>query len=454
MSVLPDIGNLIIFWVWQACRGKSIVAMATQWTNWARNVRFTPAELASPRTLEEVVQVVSCALAEGRTVRVAGSGHSFTPAVQTNGVLLDVSKLAGIRHVDYARSQVVVGAGTVLSNLNEELAGLGLALPNLGDITAQTVAGSISTSTHGTGARYFGLAAQVRAMTLVDGLGRVRHVDDPDEVRLLAVNVGAIGVIVDYTLEVVPAFRLQARERAMHVGELMECLDDVVDTTDHFEFYWIPHTRWCLTKRNTRTNDVPDPLPMWRHFVEKTVLENIGFGAVCRLGSIRPSLIPRLATALPASGSRTYRDQSHKVFASTRLVRFKEMEFAVPRSSGREVLTELREMIERQGHLVSFPVEVRFTKADDVALSTSFGRDSCYVAVHMYRPMDHTAYFNDVQTIMVNHGGRPHWGKMHTLDHEYMKSQYPRIDDFLNRRDHYDPQRMFTNDYVQRVFGI
>jgi FAD-linked oxidoreductase len=428
-------------------------AMATQWKNWARNVVFTPAETVSPRTVDEVVFAVSRAITAGQTVRVAGSGHSFTPAVQTSGLLIDLSKIAGIRQVDYARSYVVVGAGTVLSDLNNELAGLGLALPNLGDITAQTVAGSISTSTHGTGAQYFGLAAQVRAMTFVDGLGRVRHVEDPDEVRMLAVSVGAIGVVVDYTLEVVPAFCLQAEEGAMRVEQLLECLDDVVDTTDHFEFYWIPHTSWCLTKRNTRTSGVPDPLPRWRHFVEKTVLENVGFGAVCRLGSIRPSLIPRLATALPASGSRTYRDQSHKVFASTRLVRFKEMEFAVPRSSGVSVLTELREMVERRGHLVNFPVEVRFTRADEVALSTSYGRDSCYVAVHMYRPMNHTAYFNDVQSIMVNHGGRPHWGKMHSLDHEYLKKQYPCFDDVLKRRDECDPQRVFTNDYVQRVFG-
>jgi FAD/FMN-containing dehydrogenase len=233
----------------------------------------------------------------------------------------------------------------------------------------------------------------------------------------------------------------------------MDCLDEVVETTDHFEFYWIPHTKWCLTKRNTRTNDVAEPLPRWRHFVEKTLLENVGFGAVCQLGRIRPALIPRLATALPASGSRTYRDQSHKVFASTRLVRFKEMEFAVPRSSGAQVLTELREMVERQGHMVSFPVEVRFTKADDVALSTSYGRDSCYVAVHMYRPMDHTAYFNDVQSIMVNHGGRPHWGKMHTLGHEHVRSLYPRMGDFLTLRNDFDPQRVFTNDYVQKILG-
>ncbi|MBM3638317.1 MAG: FAD-binding protein [Actinobacteria bacterium] len=427
--------------------------MATQWKNWARNVVFTPAEMVTPRTLDELVLEVSRALTAGRSVRVAGSGHSFTPVVQTSGLLVDNSKLAGIRHVDYARSLVVVGAGTVLSDLNNELAGLGLALPNLGDITAQTVAGSISTSTHGTGAQFFGLAAQVRAITLVDGFGRVRHIDDPDGVRIVAVNVGALGVVVEYTLEVVPAFRLEAREGAMRVEELMDCLDEVVDTTDHFEFYWIPHTKWCLTKRNSRTDEAPAPLPRWRHFAEKTVLENVGFGAVCRLGSIRPSLIPRLATVLPASGSRAYRDQSHKVFASARLVRFKEMEFAVPRSSGAEVLTELRQMVERQGHMVSFPVEVRFTKADDVALSTSYGRDSCYIAVHMYRPMDHTAYFNDVQSIMVNHGGRPHWGKMHTLDHEHLKTLYPRMDDFLARRTEYDPQRVFSNDYVKKVLG-
>ena len=427
--------------------------MTTQWKNWARNVAFTPAERCMPRSVDEVVSAVSRAVGSGQTVRVAGSGHSFTPAVQTNGVLLDVSKLSGIRQVDYERSLVVVGGGTLLSDLNEELARLGLALPNLGDITAQTVAGSISTSTHGTGARFLGLAAQVRALTIVDGFGQVKHVDSPEEVRAVAVNLGALGVVVEYTLEVVPAFRLQAEEAAMRVEDLVSGLADMVENADHFEFYWIPHTKWCLTKRNTRTQEPPEPLPRWRHIAEKTVLENVAFGAVCRLGSIMPSLIPRLATALPSSGSRSYRDQSHKVFASTRLVKFKEMEFALPQEAGVSALNELRDMVARNGHLVNFPVEVRFTKADAISLSTSEGRDSCYIAVHMYRPMDHSRYFKDVQSIMVAHGGRPHWGKMHDLDHEHLETLYPRMGDFLRRRNEFDPQRTFTNDYVRKVLG-
>lgn len=453
MTVLPAVWNLIIFSVRLRCRGKSIGYMATQWKNWARNVVFTPSERHSPRSVDEVASIVSHAVGSGQVVRVAGSGHSFTPTVQTPGVLLDVSGMSGIRHVDYERSLVVVGAGTLLSDLNEELAALGLALPNLGDITAQTVAGSISTSTHGTGANFYGLAAQVRALTIVDGLGRVRHIDDIDTVRVAAVNLGALGVVVDYTLEVVAAFRLQAHEGAMRADELLDSLDDLVSSTDHFEFYWIPHTKWCLTKRNTRTYEPAQPLPKWRHLAEKTILENVAFGAVCRLGSVKPSLIPRLATALPSSGSRSYRDQSHKVFASTRLVRFKEMEFAIPRQSGANALQELREMVDRNGHMVSFPVEVRFTKADDIALSTSEGRDSCYIAVHMYRPMDHSRYFADVQSIMVAHGGRPHWGKMHDLEHEHLSTLYPKMDEFLRQRDLFDPQRTFTNDYVRRVLG-
>ena len=239
----------------------------------------------------------------------------------------------------------------------------------------------------------------------------------------------------------------------MRADELLDSLDDLVSSTDHFEFYWIPHTKWCLTKRNTRTYEPAQPLPKWRHLAEKTILENVAFGAVCRLGSVKPSLIPRLATALPSSGSRSYRDQSHKVFASTRLVRFKEMEFAIPRQSGANALQELREMVDRNGHMVSFPVEVRFTKADDIALSTSQGRDSCYIAVHMYRPMDHSRYFADVQSIMVAHGGRPHWGKMHDLKHEHLSTLYPKMDEFLRQRDLFDPQRTFTNDYVRRVLG-
>ena len=430
--------------------------MARRWRNWAGNVSANPSERARPATEAEVGEIVGRAAAAGGRAKVVGSGHSFTPAAITDGILIDVGRLRGVRAVDREAMTVRVGAGTVLADLNEELHGLGLAMPNLGDIAYQTVAGAIGTGTHGTGAAFGGLAAQVRGFRLVDGAGEVHDCSaagEKDVFELGRVSVGALGVVTEYTLEVVPSFRLRAVEGIEPVAAVLARFDELTTGTDHFEFYWLPHTRWALTKRNTRTLDAPDPLPRMRAWWDKKVVENYGFGALCRLGSMRPSLIPRLATALPSSGSREWTDESFRVFASTRIVRFLEMEYAMPRAVLPAVLGELMAMVEKRGHLVSFPVEVRVAAADDVALSTAHGRDSCYVAVHMYRRSDHAAYFRDAEDIFVAHGGRPHWGKMHTRCAEDLAASYPRFGEFLALRDRLDPQRVFANVYTDRVFG-
>ena len=430
--------------------------MARRWRNWAGNVSANPSERARPATEAEVGEIVGRAAAAGGRAKAVGSGHSFTPAAITDGILIDVGRLRGVRAVDREAMTVRVGAGTVLADLNEELHGLGLAMPNLGDIAYQTVAGAIGTGTHGTGAAFGGLAAQVRGFRLVDGAGEVHDCSpagDRDVFELGRVSVGALGVVTEYTLEVVPSFRLRAVEGIEPVAAVLARFDELTTGTDHFEFYWLPHTRWALTKRNTRTLDAPDPLPWMRAWWDKTVVENYGFGALCRLGSMRPSLIPRLATALPSSGSREWTDESFRVFASTRIVRFLEMEYAMPRAVLPAVLGELMAMVEKRGHLVSFPVEVRVAAADDVALSTAHGRDSCYVAVHMYRRSDHAAYFRDAEDIFVAHGGRPHWGKMHTRSADDLAASYPRFGEFLALRDRLDPERVFANVYTDRVFG-
>jgi FAD-linked oxidoreductase len=430
--------------------------MARRWRNWAGNVTARPAERVRPRSEAEVASIVSRLEGGGGRAKVIGSGHSFTPAAATEGTLVDVSRLRGVRGVDREALTVRVGAGTVLADLNDELHDLGLAMPNLGDIAYQTVAGAISTGTHGTGAAFGGLAAQVRGFRLVDGRGQVHECSassNADIFDLGRVSVGALGVVTEYALEVVPSFRLHAVEGVAPVAAVLEQLDDLVAGTDHFEFYWLPHTRWALTKRNTRTQEPPAPLPRMRAWWDKKIVENYGFGALCRLGSLRPSLIPRLATALPSSGGRDWIDDSFRVFASTRIVRFLEMEYAMPRAALPSALNDLMAMVEARGHLVSFPVEVRFASADDVALSTAHDRDSCYVAVHMYRRSDHTAYFRDAEAIFTAHGGRPHWGKMHTRTADDLSALYSRFGDFLALRDRLDPGRVFANVYTERVFG-
>jgi FAD-linked oxidoreductase len=429
--------------------------MAT-WRNWAGNQVAHPQSIESPRNVGELAEVVAQASALGQKIKAVGSGHSFTSAAATDGRMLRLENLRGITHVDREKNQVTVGAGTRLSDLNTLLHAEGLALANMGDIAYQTVAGAISTSTHGTGKALTGLAGQVVAMTMVNGNGEIVEcsaTSHSDVFEAGRVSVGALGVVSQYTLQVVPAFRLRALEQPMRLDDVLENAHDLSATNDHFEFFWIPHTKWALTKRNNRTDDELQPLPRVRGWVEKTFMENYAFGAVCRVGRARPSLIPRLATALPSSGSREYVDQSFKIFASPRIVRFYEMEHALPVEAVVPALKEIRAMVDRKGYLLNFPVEVRFTKGDDVALSTAYGRDSAYIAVHVYKGMECEPFFRDVEDILRGYDARPHWGKMHYRDAAELSTLYPKWNDFIALRDRLDPGRTFANAYTDTVFG-
>jgi len=429
--------------------------MAT-WRNWAGNQQSHPLSIEEPRTVSELASLVAEASSRGEKVKAVGSGHSFTSAAATDGRMVRLDNLTGISQVDRTKNQVTVGAGTRLSDLNTLLHAEGLAMANLGDIAYQTVAGAISTSTHGTGKALTGLAGQVVAMTLVDGNGEIVECSDTSNMDILdvgRVSVGALGIISEYTLQVVPSFRLRALEQPMKLDEVLENIHELAAAHDHFEFFWIPHTRWALTKRNNRTDDALAPLPRVKGWIDKTFMENYAFGALCRVGRARPSLIPRLATALPSSGSREYVDQSFKIFASPRIVRFYEMEHALPVDAVAPALRDIRSMIERKGYLLNFPIEVRFTKGDDVPLSTAHGRDSAYIAVHVYKGMESEPFFRDVEDILRGYNARPHWGKMHYRDADELSTLYPRWDEFIRLRNRLDPQRTFANAYTDTVFG-
>ena len=429
--------------------------MAT-WRNWAGNQKANPLSIEAPKSVSELSAIVSRASGRGQKVKAVGSGHSFTSAAATNGRMIRLENLSGILHIDHASCQVTVGAGTRLSDLNMLLHTEGLALANLGDIAYQTVAGAISTSTHGTGNALTGLAGQVVAMKLINGQGEIVECSksvNPHIFDVARVSVGALGIITEYTLQTVPSFRLRALEQPMRLDDVLENAHDLASAHDHFEFFWIPHTKWALTKRNNRTEDELQPLPLVKGWIDKTFMENYAFGALCRVGRARPSLIPRLATALPSSGSREYVDQSFKIFASPRIVRFYEMEHALPVDALVPALKEIRAMVDRKGYLLNFPVEVRFTKGDDVPLSTAYGRDSAYIAVHVYKGMECEPFFRDVEDILRAYDARPHWGKMNYRDAEELSKLYPRWDEFIALRNQLDPQRTFSNAYSDTVFG-
>ena len=434
-----------------------------QWRNWAGTATATPARWVQPRTEAEISAAVKDAAAAGLQVRALGSGHSFTAAAATSGVALDLSGWTGIIAADTRTGLVTVRSGTTLRALNAELGGLGLAMANLGDIDAQTLAGALSTGTHGTGARLGGLATQIESLELVLADGSVVTCSASSRPELFAaarVGLGALGVITAVTLRCVPSFTLLADERPMPVEEVLEQFDTLAAGHDHFEFYWFPYGRKALVKRNNRLSPAggaaaaPPALPRWRRFWEFEVMENAAFGTLCRIGRARPRLIPALnrfsSAALPA---RPYTDLSHRVFVTPRRVRFAESEYAVPRESLGHVIAELRRAVPLLPDPVMFPVEVRVAAADDIWLSTAYGRESAYVAIHQYAGLPYQDWFDRFESIVAEVAGRPHWGKLHSLDAERLRPLYPRYDEFRRVRAEVDPEARFGNSYLARVLG-
>jgi L-gulono-1,4-lactone dehydrogenase len=429
------------------------------WQNWAGTASAEPVRRAWPRSTEEIANAITAAAKDGLTVRPLGSGHSFTAAAATEGVALDLSTWVGVIGADLDSGLVTVRSGTTLRDLNAALDTLGLAMANLGDIDAQTVSGAISTGTHGTGGRIGGLAVQVVGLELVlaDGSVVACSADErPDLFHAARVSVGALGVLSTVTLQCVPAFTLAADERPMDFDEVLARFDEFAADNDHFEFYWFPYGKNALVKRNNRLagSDGPGPMPGWRRFLEYDVMENAAFGALCRTGRAVPATIKPLNRLAAATLSkRSYSAPSHQVFVTPRRVRFVESEYAIPRGSLLDVLAELRTGVTRLAQPVMFPVEVRVAAADDVWLSTAYGRDSAYVAIHQYVGLPYTDYFRLFESIATSVGGRPHWGKVHTRDAAYLSQAYPRFADFLQIRDETDPERRFANPYLTQVFG-
>jgi len=431
------------------------------WRNWAGTATATPVRWVRPRSEAEIAAAVKDAAAAGLTVRALGSGHSFTSIAATSGVALDLSAWSGVVAADTRSGLVTVKSGTTLRALNAELAALGLALANLGDIDAQTLAGALSTGTHGTGARLGGLATQVEALELVlaDGtMATCSATDRPDLFAAARVGLGALGVIAAVTLRCVPAFTLAADERPMMLDEVLERFDELAEANDHFEFYWFPYGRQALVKRNNRrapgAAGSDRAMPAWRRFWEFEVMENAAFGTLCRLGRARPALVPALnRLSASALSARSYTDVSHRVFVTPRRVRFTESEYAVPRESLRHVLAELRRAVPGLADPVMFPVEIRVTAADDIWLSTASGRDSAYIAIHQYAGLPYREWFGLFESVVAEVDGRPHWGKTHSLDAARLRPLYPHFDDFRRVRAQVDPEGRFSNAYLTRVIG-
>jgi FAD-linked oxidoreductase len=434
-----------------------------RWQNWSGLESADPREVRSPSSTDDVVAAVVSARDSRTTVKMVGTGHSFTGIASPGDTMLRPERLSGIVSVDRETMTVTAYAGTRLKLLNAELERHGLSLHNMGDIAEQTLAGAVSTGTHGTGGVAAGLAAQVAAFQLVTGTGEVLDASPSENVDVFGlgrVGLGALGILTTITFAVEPLFLLEAHEQPMSWDEALGSFDEMVAASHHCDMYWFPHTERMLTKRNHRLDaDVSEARPVGRvrGWLDDELLSNTVFGALTAAANRAPGVIPRMnQVSARALAARTYSDVAHRVFTSPRRVVFREMEYAVPRAAGLDALREARRVVDASDWRISFPVEIRVAPADDVAMSTAYDRDSFYLAFHTHHRSDwatHAAYLAAMEAIMRDHDGRPHWGKLHTRTATDLARAYPRFGEFVALRDRLDPHRVFANDYLRRVLG-
>jgi FAD-linked oxidoreductase len=423
-----------------------------RWRNWAATATATPRQGVIPGGREEIAALIRTAAQRGGRVKAVGSGHSFTDIAAADDVQVRLDGYHREPLVDNETGEVTIAAGTPLHALNPLLARHGLAMPNLGDIDAQTLAGATSTGTHGTGGRLGGLATFITGLTLIDGTGTLRQYRSGDpELAATALGLGALGIITDITIGCVPAFRLRADERPLPLERAISEFDSLAAQNDHVEFYWFPRADRVLLKRNNREGE-GTPLPGLRRWLDDELMANKVYGLLCRLGRAVPATVPAItALSARAMSARGFMDDSYKVFCTPRRVRFVEMEYALPRDAFASAFAALRAIADRRR--IIFPVEVRVSAADDMWLSTSYGRSSVYFAVHQFQGMPYREYFAEVEAAMRDHDGRPHWGKLHTRTAADLAPAYPKFAAFTALRDALDPQRVFGNDYLSRVLG-
>lgn len=435
----------------------SITEKQLIWKNWSTSVVARPKKFVTPHHLEELINLVKDCREEGMTIRVVGAGHSFTPLVATSEVLVSLDNLTGIVEVNEAEQLVTLWGGTRLRDAGPLLDELGFAMENLGDINDQSIAGAISTGTHGTGSRFKSIANQVEAITLLTASGellKINRKENEEYFEAARISLGMLGIIVKVTLRVVNAYSLHENSYRMSLEDGLAKLPTLLENNRNFEFFWFPYTKTIQVKTlNER------PLHFEAHKKKQSfkslAIENGLFWLLSEMSRTVPNTA-RIVSKVSALGIPNKEEQnlSYLQYASPRFVKFNEMEYSIPQDAMAEALRDIEGLFKRKKIDVHFPLECRYVQEDSIWLSPSYKRNSAYIAVHMYRGMAFSEYFSEVETIFAAYEGRPHWGKMHSLQFEDLVSLYPKLPEFLQVRQSLDPEGMFLNEYVRKLFHI
>jgi len=399
------------------------------WSNWSGSVTCTPKATIAPHSIDELSEAIARANQTELPIRVTGTGHSFVPLCEaSDGLLISLDNLQGIIAIDSAKQQATVWGGTKIHQLGQPLWEAGLAMANMGDIDRQSIAGAIATGTHGTGPTLGNISTQVVGVRLILPNGEIMDCSAERNEKIYKaaqISLGALGVMAQVTLQLLPAYYLHERTWVEPFEDCMEQLDDWMANNRHCEFFWVPAEDVCALKtlNPTQVTQLPD---------EATV----------------PNIEGRLARYVREEQI----DRSYRIFPSERNIRFNEIEFALPAANGPDCLHEIRQLMQKQYPDVVWPIEYRTLMADDIYLSPAYDQESVTISIHQAHDLPYRPFFDDVEAIFRNHQGRPHWGKIHTHTSVELSELYPMWQTFQKVRTTLDGRGRFMNNYLQDLF--
>ena len=416
------------------------------WTNWSGYQQASPQQILKPQSLSELQDIVR----QSDKIRVVGAGHSFTPLVCTDATLLSLDHLSGVVSADEQNSIAEVWSGTRLFNLDQYLQPINQSLMQQGDIDQQSLAGAVSTGTHGTGADMQCISAYVQSFELLTASGELLQCSPTENAEIFQagrVSLGSFGVLTKISMQDKPRYKLKEHVELCPLSEVVQHIQQWKTEHRHIEFFAFSHAEQVMLKTLDITEE--DIQPRKESFPSEDTLLTL----CCELTRMFPSLNPKLQKLLGVFVKpTTCVDWSSRIFPTPRNTRFNEMEYQVPVELGISCLQEILTALQKSGQQTFFPIEFRFVKGDDIWLSPFYQRDSISISVHQYIKQNPKLLFDEIEPILQRYQGRPHWGKMHSLNAGQLRMLYPKWDDFLQLRARLDPEKKFLNPYLQQLF--
>ena len=416
------------------------------WTNWSGYQQASPQQILKPQSLSELQDIVR----QSDKIRVVGAGHSFTPLVCTDATLLSLDHLSGVVSADEQNSIAEVWSGTRLFNLDQYLQPINQSLMQQGDIDQQSLAGAVSTGTHGTGADMQCISAYVQNFELLTASGELLQCSPTENAEIFQagrVSLGSFGVLTKISMQDKPRYKLKEHVELCPLSEVVQHIQQWKTEHRHIEFFAFSHAEQVMLKTLDITEE--DIQPRKESFPSEDTLLTL----CCELIRMFPSLNPKLQKLLGVFVKpTTCVDWSSRIFPTPRNTRFNEMEYQVPVELGISCLQEILTALQKSGQQTFFPIEFRFVKGDDIWLSPFYQRDSISISVHQYIKQNPKLLFDEIEPILQRYQGRPHWGKMHSLNAGQLRMLYPKWDDFMQLRERLDPEKKFLNPYLQQLF--